>query len=147
MKNNTQKFIRENKVWLGIVLVFFLLIAYKGISSGIQAEKEVSVLQEKARLQELEKAPLEQCLNNIDKGSAYEIDRKRKSYQEVRSPEAQSLCMQPTGHGRIVEDLIAAGKMTLREYCWPKYEDEEADVQKILDKAKVDREECYKRYK
>ena len=38
--------------------------------------------------------------------------------------------------------------MTLAEYCRPPSIDEQlAEKQKKLDKAKVDKEECYKRFK
>jgi hypothetical protein len=146
--NKIQKFIESNKVVSTIFLVFVLATIYTIIGSGVQENKEKAVLQERARLQEVAKEPLNQCLENIDEQAKADID----SYESlVRDPVVYSDCLNPPagiGHGSKVEGLIASGNMTLAEYCRPPTIDEQlAQKQKILDKAKVDKEECYKRFK
>lgn len=130
-----------------IVVIFLAFIGYKVISSSIQENKEKAVLQEKAQLQALEKEPLNQCIDNIDFNAAKDIKNLKDLIQETRSPESQANCLQPTGHGSKIDALIASGKLNLQEYCWPSFEEEDAEIQKINDKALIDKEECYKRYK
>lgn len=57
---------------IGIVaIVFVVLVGYKFISSSIQENKEKAVLQERYRLGELSKQPLEICLKKAKDESIY----------------------------------------------------------------------------
>ncbi|KKS05154.1 MAG: hypothetical protein UU58_C0001G0014 [Candidatus Nomurabacteria bacterium GW2011_GWA2_41_25] len=141
----------ENKQIIVLIGVIFLaFIGYKIISSNIQENKEKAVLQEKAQLQALEKEPLNKCIDDIE--TAVELNIK---YNTVLSytifSESYRSCLKPSdgiGHGRIVEDLIASGKMTIEEYCAPPTPQEvEAERQKIHKEEQLAKEECYKRYK
>jgi hypothetical protein len=137
---------KNKQIIISVVIIFVAFVGYKIISSSIQENKEKAVLQEKARLEELAKEPLNQCIENIDKETAAEIKQMREIY--MPSKESYEFCLQPTGHGRIVDDLIASGKMTLEEYCKPPSVQEiEIEAQKIRDKGQTEKEECYKQYK
>ncbi|MES2930993.1 MAG: hypothetical protein V4665_04410 [Patescibacteria group bacterium] len=63
--------LEENKLVMLIVIIFFLLIGYKMISSHIQEKKEKAILQERARLEALAKKPLEDCLKDAYENSIY----------------------------------------------------------------------------
>ncbi|KKR30181.1 MAG: hypothetical protein UT61_C0011G0004 [Candidatus Woesebacteria bacterium GW2011_GWA1_39_8] len=130
-----------------IVVIFIAFVGYKAISSNIQENKEKAVLQEKYQLQELAKEPLNQCLENIDNETEKEIKEYKDLIRDVRTPSSQESCLKLTGHGSNIDALIAAGKINLKDYCWPSYEDEEAEIQKIISEAKTEKEECYKQYK
>ena len=123
-----------------IGVVFLALVGYKLISSNVQENKEKAVLQEKVRL---EKEPLEQCLNNIDNEAKSETERITELIRGVRTKEEQDFCL----GGHNPNEFYNKGPTTWREYCWPSYEDEQREIKEISDKAKIDREECYKRYK
>lgn len=130
----------HKKIIILIGVVFLALVGYKLISSNIQENKEKAVLQEKVRL---EKEPLEKCLNDIDNEAKSETDKITELIRDVRTKESQSFCL----NGHNPSEIYNNGPTTWGEYCWPSYEDEKEATQKILDKAKIDKEECYKRYK
>ncbi|MFA6386149.1 MAG: hypothetical protein WCW04_00025 [Candidatus Paceibacterota bacterium] len=130
----------HKKIIILIGVVFLALVGYKLISSNVQENKEKAVLQEKVRL---EKEPLEQCLNNIDNESKAETNKITELMRDIRTKESQDFCL----GSHNPNEFYNAGPTTWKEYCWPSYEDEQKEIKKISDKAKIDREECYKRYK
>ena len=135
-----------NKQIITLVIVIFLaLIGYKLISSSIQENKEKAVMEEKARLQELSKEPLNKCIEDIDNKVKADI----KYFEDLAlDSNIYNSCLQATDHGRAVNELITSGKMTPQEYCMPpSFKDRELEEQKIRDKAQTQKDECYKRYK
>jgi len=137
-----------NKIIVTIILIFVLLIAYKYIGTSIQENKEKAVLQEKAQLQVLEKEPLNKCIDDIDSATKLEIKTWQDMNDAQRMPDAQASCLKIKPiNGGVLYNLIASGKITLKDYCWPSIEEEAAEIQKINNKALIDKEECYKRYK
>lgn len=131
---------KNKQIIISVIIIFIALVGYKLISSKIQENKEKAVLQERARL---EKEPLEECLNNIDKEAKSETDKTTDLIRDIRTKESQDFCL----NGHNPSEIYNNGPITWGEYCWPSYEDEKEATQKILDKAKIDKEECYRRYK
>jgi len=137
----------NKKIIILIVIIFIALVGYKLISSSIQENKEKAVLEEKAQLDQLAKAPLNNCIDQINSSAENEIDRNSKLAQDLGSPESQKECLN-SDHGLKVNALIISGKMTLQEYCKPpSFEELQVEADQIHTKAKTDIEECYKRYK
>lgn len=130
----------HKKIIILIGVVFLALVGYKLISSNVQENKEKAVLQEKVRL---EKEPLEKCLNDIDNEAKSETDKITELIRDVRTKESQDFCL----GDHNPNEFYNTGPQTWREYCWPSYEEEQKEIKEISDKAKIDREECYKRYK
>lgn len=138
----------KNKQIITLVgIVFLAFVGYKIISSNIQENKEKAILRERAQLQELEKEPLNRCIDNINDEATNEIKQMEDLARDVRSPETYSSCMQPTGHGSARDALIASGEINLKDYCTFTFEEQAIEKKKILDNAKIEIEECYKRYK
>lgn len=118
------------KIIILIGVIFLSLIGYKLISSNIQENKEKAVLEEKIKL---EQEPLNKCIDEINNNAESEIKRNRELAIEISSPKSQEECIKFTGN---------------KEYCKPpSFERLEIEVEQIRNKAKIDREECYKRYK
>lgn len=137
----------NKKIIVLVVVVFLALVGYKIISSSIQENKEKAILEERAQLDQLAKEPLNQCINEINNNAESEIKRNRELAIDISSPESQRDCLN-SDHGSNVNNLIVSGKMTLQEYCKPpSFQELQIEADQILAKAKIDREECYKRYK
>lgn len=146
---------KNKQIIILIGVIFLAFVGYKLISSSIQENKEKAVLQERVRLEELAKEPLNKCINDVE--TAVNSNRKYNiiltytifsdSYQNCMKP-GDSIFGSGSAHGRIVDDLIASGKMTLKEYCAPPTPQEvEAERQKIRKEEQLAKDECYKRYK
>jgi hypothetical protein len=137
----------NKKIIVLVVVIFIALVGYKIISSSIQENKEKAVLEEKAQLDQLAKAPLNNCIDQINSSAENEIDRYSRLAQDLSSTESQKECLN-SDHGIKVNTLILSGKMTLQEYCKPPSFDElQTEADQIHAKAKIDIEDCYKRYK
>jgi hypothetical protein len=137
----------NKKIIVLVVVIFLALVGYKIISSSIQENKEKAVLEEKAQLDQLAKAPLNNCIDQINSSAENEIDRHSRLAQDLSLPESQKECLN-SDHGLKVNALILSGKMTLQEYCKPpSFEELQIEADQIHAKAKIDIEDCYKRYK
>ena len=137
----------NKKIIVLIGIIFIALVGYKIISSSIQENKEKAVLEEKAQLDQLAKEPLNNCIDTINSSAENEIKRQRDLAIDLSSPESQKECLN-SDHGIKVNALILSGKMTLQEYCKPPSFDElQVEADQIHAKAKIDIEDCYKRYK
>ena len=138
----------ENKKIIVLVIVIFIaLVGYKIISSSIQENKEKAVLQEQARLKELEKEPLNKCINDIEtavnSSRKYDITLTYTIFSDDYKD-----CMNPLGHGTAFDARIASGEINLKNYCAPPTPQEvELENQKILKEEQTAKDECYKRYK
>lgn len=118
------------KIIVLIGVIFIALVGYKLISSKIQEDKERAILEERIKL---EQEPLNKCIDEINNNAESEIKRKRDIATEISSPKSQEECIKFTGD---------------KEYCKPpSLEMLEMEAEQIRNKAKIDREECYKRYK
>lgn len=121
MGNKFQEILKEYKVWIIIVSIFILLVAYKYISSGIDEQRSLQA-----------KEPLNQCLDDIDKETTIKINNYENLVRSISTPEDQAQCL----------------KSASEEYCRPpSFAERDAEEQAIRDKAQIDKEECYKRYK
>lgn len=127
-----------------IVVIFFAFVGYKLISSNIQENKEKAVLREKAQLQELAQEPLNKCIDDINSNATYDIKQMKESAKEISS---NYLYCITSGHGPIVDAQIKSGQVTINDYCTFTSQEQDAEEQKIKEKAKIDIQECYKRYK
>ncbi len=140
-------FMNTKQIILITAVIFFAVLISTIVSIDMQENKEKAVLQERARLQVLEKEPLNKCLENAET-----VAESNEKYNIVLTytvfSEAYRSCMQPTGHGVAQDALIASGKINLKEYCAPptaqEVEMERQKIRKIEDSAK---KECYRRYK
>lgn len=138
---------KNKQIIILVVVIFLAFVGYKAISSNIQENKEKAVLQEKAWLQELEKEPLNKCINDVE--TAINLNKKYNSIltYTIFSDLYQD-CMKPTGHGSGFDARIALGEINLKDYCAPPTPQEvELEKQKILNEEKIAKDECYKRYK
>lgn len=135
------------KISIVIAIIFLALVGYKIISSSIQENKEKAVLEEKAQLDQIAKEPLNNCIDQINSSAENEIKKQHDLALDLSSPESQKECLN-SDHGLKVNALIISGKMTLQEYCKPpSFEELQAEADQIHAKAKIDIDECYKRYK
>lgn len=124
----------DHKKIIGLVVVVFLaLVGYKIISSSIQENKEKAILEERAQLDQLAKEPLNKCVDEINNNAENEIKRNRELALDIASPESQEECINFSGD---------------KEYCKPpSFQELQIEAEQIRAKAKIDRDECYKRYK
>jgi len=123
----------HKKIIVLVVVIFLALVGYKIISSSIQENKEKAILEERAQLDQLAKEPLNQCIDEINNNAESEIKRNRELAISISSPESQKECISSTGD---------------KEYCKPpSFQELQIEAEQIRAKAKIDREECYKRYK
>ena len=138
---------KNKQIIILIGIIFLAFVGYKLIASNIQENKEKTVLQEKARLEEVAKEPLNKCLEDIDKETERNINILVDT--NTMSPEEYKSCIDPnTNHGLNVKNLVASGKLTLEEYCKPLTNSEvDIEKQKIYDNARIEKEDCYKQYK
>ena len=137
----------NKKIIVLIGVIFLALVGYKIISSSIQENKEKAVLEERAQLDQLAKEPLNNCIDEINSSAENEIKRNRELALDISSPESQRDCLN-SDHGPKVSSLVISGKMTIQEYCKPpSFQELQIEADQIRAKAKIDREECYKRYK
>lgn len=123
----------HKKIIVLVVIVFLALVGYKIISSSIQENKEKAVLEERAQLDQLVREPLNQCIDEINNNADKEITRNRELALDISSPESQKECINFSGD---------------KEYCKPpSFQELQIEAEQIRAKAKIDREECYRRYK
>lgn len=131
-----------------VVLVFILLVGYKVIGSKIQEGKEKSVLQEKARLEELAKAPLNKCIEDVENQTKEKIKGWQEYAAMLIAPGEKENCISMVGERYDMRKVAAAHNMTLEEYCkGPSLEQIEITSQKMRDDGEKAKDECYKRYK
>ena len=125
-------FMSSKQIIIIVVVIFIALVGYKIISSHIQENKEKSILQEKLRLQELEKEPLNRCIENINNDTERKIKDDYELFYKMATPEFQSSC--ESAH--------------TKDYCKPpSIQEFNKEIQDYRDKAKIEIEECYKHYK
>ncbi|MFZ3011443.1 MAG: hypothetical protein WA060_00355 [Minisyncoccia bacterium] len=125
--------INNKQIIITVGIIFIALVGYKIISSSIQESKEKAVLQERAQLDQLAKEPLNQCIDEINNNAENEIKRNRELALDISSPKSQEECINFSGD---------------KEYCKPpSFQELQVEAEQIRAKAKIDRDECYKRYK
>ena len=120
-----------------MVILFVLFVAYKFISSAIDKQRSESILEKKAMIDSEAREPLEQCLNNIERGMENSIALGREIFTNSREPDFKARCE--------AVNMQYSGK---KGECSPSTLDEfNTFVQGERDKAEIEKQECYKRYK
>lgn len=145
MENKFQKIIKENKIWLGIILIFVLFVSYKVITIGIQEDKEKSVLQEKYNLEQAKESKttnninlcLEEAQLTADKDTAFIRVSGQCWAVGIFDKGSSDQCYANNGEGR---ELCKLQPDKCSEYVNEK-------ISKIKNELKSNKEECYKRYK
>jgi hypothetical protein len=125
-------YMKNKQIIILIGVVFLAFVGYKLIAANIQENKEKAVLQERARLEELAKEPLNKCLEDVDRVTEAKIAADYQTYHNMFKPEFQTECQ----------------KRNTKEYCQPpSVEEFNTEMQSYRNMRNVDRNECYKRYK
>lgn len=130
----------NKKIIILIVVILLAFIGYKLVAAKIQENKEKAVLQERARLDELAKAPLDACIEETDKWLDYNLKLWKGYYYDMFTEKFQYDCQNLDGH--------LPYKGNTKEYCTPPSDAEfKLELQAYRDEAADKKQECYKRYK
>lgn len=137
-KNLLEILIKNKKqIIIIVVIVFVAFISYKFISSSIQENKEKAVLQEKYNLERIAKEPLEQCLGNVEDALERNIALWRDVFMKSNEPGFKAACE--------AVNMQYSGK---KGNCSPTTLNEvNTLMQEEQNKAEIEKQECYKRYK
>ena len=127
--------IREIIILLAIT--FVLLIGYKSISSGIDEQRQKSVLQEQSNLSLQAKEPLNQCINDIEEVLNRTLKNFREEFTEESKPEWKLQC----------ENTNMAFRGNKGSCIAITFDHLNEVIKQYTDQAKIDEQECYKRYK
>lgn len=143
----------NNKKIIGIIgVVFVALVGYKFISSNIQEKKEKTVLQEKYRLEQLQK--------NQERLEKKDEEQQKQSDIESCIEEARTRLRTSTGSKCFNEvgdeAILSCGKKEANEKCEKYKENIDLSIvclkeeikyaNKINDDFERNKNECYKRY-
>lgn len=144
----------NNKKIIGIVaIVFIALVGYKFISSSIQENKEKAVLEEKYRLEQLQKSQEILVKQEERQQKQDDIESCIEEARAKRRISTGSNCLNEVGD----EALLSCAKKELSEKCG-KYKDNidlsilclkgQIEFQKnIKEEFEEDEEKCYERHK
>lgn len=133
----------SNKRIIGLVsIVFVAFVGYKFISSGIQESKEKAVLQEKYKLEQQAKEPLNQCLENIDAKLESFSRLMADTYKDINKPGEKEICERRNKSWALSQGTIYNPKscsVTLAEVF--------SEIELKRQELEPEKQDCYKRYK
>lgn len=139
--------------WKTAATVFIVLgiafVGYKYIASGIDETRQKNVLQEKQRLEELSRKPLDDCLLAVENRTKYNLELNSRLFLESNQPgwveqcRATNAAFDQTRAGQGLPPRTPNGNeckpVTLTEI-------EAAKIQRQQE-AELERQQCYKQYK